>query len=87
MLLGRKGSSGFLGKNLYPVLGRPLMEYSLIAAIKARLVDEVYMSTDDEDMMRLARKNNVDVIRRPPELYIKEALGEDAFVHGYKGCF
>ena len=58
LLLGRKGSVGFPGMNLYPVLGRPLALYP-------------------------ARENNVEVIMRPPELCTKEALGEDAFVHGY----
>jgi hypothetical protein len=33
--------------------------------------------------MELARKNNIEVIERPPELCTKEALGEDAYVHGY----
>jgi hypothetical protein len=33
--------------------------------------------------MELAGQNNVEVIRRSPELCTKEALGEDAFVHGY----
>ncbi len=32
LLLGRGGSTGFPGKNLYLVLGRPLMAYPLIAA-------------------------------------------------------
>lgn len=45
------------------------------------------MSTDDEDMMRLARKNNVDVIRRPPELYIKEALGEEPLYMDIRDVF
>ena len=43
LLLGREGSVGFPGKNLYPVLGRPLMEYPLLAALNAKSVDEVYL--------------------------------------------
>lgn len=84
LLLGRKGSSGFPGKNLYPVLGRPLTVYPLLAAKQARLVDRVYVSTDDEEIMALAREQGAEVIVRPPELATAQALGEDAFVHGYR---
>ncbi|MFH1846190.1 MAG: cytidylyltransferase [Candidatus Omnitrophota bacterium] len=84
LLLGREGSVGFPGKNLYPVLGRPLMEYPLLAAKNAPSVDEVYVSTDSAEIKEVARKNNVNVIDRPDYLCTKEALGEDAFRHGYE---
>jgi len=84
LLLGREGSIGFPGKNLYPVLGRPLMEYPLLAAKNAPSVDEVYVSTDSAKIKEVARKNNVQVIDRPDYLCTKEALGEDAFKHGYE---
>jgi len=84
LLLGREGSIGFPGKNLYPVLGRPLMEYPLLAAKAAPSVDEVYVSTDSEEIKNVARKNKVQVIDRPEHLCTKEALGEDAFLHGYE---
>jgi hypothetical protein len=83
LLLGRKGSSGFPGKNLYPVMGKPLAYYPMKAAIDSEFVDEVFISTDDEKLKELARENGVDVIVRPPELCTNEALGEDAYVHGY----
>jgi len=83
LLLGRKGSVGFPGKNLYPVLGRPLMEYPLLAAVNAQRVDKVYVSTDDERIMAVAEKHGASVIVRPPALATKRALGEHAYVHGY----
>lgn len=84
LLLGRKGSVGFPGKNLYAVLGRPLSWYPMNAALCAKTVNKVYLSTDDERLMSLARENGVEVIERPPHLCTKEALGEHAFVHGYQ---
>ena len=84
LLLGRKGSSGFSGKNLYRVLGRHLAWYPMDAAKKAEFVDRVYLSTDDERLMTLAKENDVEVIERPAYLCADEALGEDAFVHGYR---
>jgi hypothetical protein len=84
LILGRKGSTGFPGKNLFPVLGRPLMLYPLLAAKHAQQVDQVFVSTDDERIMALAQEHGAQVIVRPPELATPQALGEDAFVHGYQ---
>lgn len=84
LLLGREGSLGFPGKNLYPVLGRPLMEYPLLAALHTPSIDEIYVSTDSKKIKEKSLKYNVNVIDRPAYLCTNEALGEDAFVHGYK---
>ncbi|KQC04404.1 MAG: cytidylyltransferase [Methanoculleus sp. SDB] len=84
LMLGREGSQGFPGKNTKPVLGRPLMEYPLLAAKKSREVDDVYISTDSEAIKAIGRKSGAIIIDRPPELCTPEALGEDAFVHGYR---
>ncbi|HET7568245.1 MAG TPA: hypothetical protein VFJ91_09660 [Gaiellaceae bacterium] len=84
LLLGRAGSTGFPGKNLYPVLGRPLVAYPLLAAREAESVDRVYVSTDSPEIAAIGADHGAELIERPPELASPEALGEDAFVHGYE---
>lgn len=84
LLIGRQGSVGFPGKNTKIVMGRPFMEYPLLAAKHCADVDTVYVSTDSPEIMDIARKNGAEVIVRPDYLCTKEAHGEDAFVHGYK---
>ena len=83
LLLGRKGSVGFPGKNTMPVLGRPLCAYPMLASINSKRVDKLFISTDDEQIMAIGREYGAEIIVRPPELCTKEALGEDAYVHGY----
>src|SRR6059058_1234367 len=83
-MLGRGGSVGFPGKNTYPVLGRPLMAYPLMAVAGSKHVDRVFLSTDAEDLMEIGREYGAEIIVRPPELATPEALGEDAYLHGYK---
>jgi len=83
LLIGRKGSIGFPGKNLYPVLGRPLSLYPMMAAKASKLIDKVYLSTDCEDLMKLATENDIEIIARPKELCTHEAKGLDAFIHGF----
>src|SRR3989304_8744934 len=84
LILGRKGSKGFPGKNTSVVCGHPLSYYPIKAALGSMEVDGVYLSTDDEMLMKLAQENGVEVIERPPELCTDKALGEHAFVHGYE---
>ena len=84
LIIGRKGSVGFPGKNLCPVLGRPLALYPMMAARNSKFIDKVYLSTDCENLMKLAMENNIEIIERPAELCTNEAKGADVFVHGYK---
>ena len=84
LLLGRKGSVGFPGKNTFPVLGRPLAQYPIMAAKASKFIDTIYLSTDDEKLMVLATDQSIETIERPEYLCTKEALGEDAYVHGYQ---
>lgn len=84
LLLGREGSVGFPGKNTYAVFGRPLMAYPLLAARNSRYVDEVYVSTDSENIKKISVDLGASIIERPPELATKEALGEDAYAHGFR---
>ncbi len=84
LLLGREGSSGFPGKNTYPILGRPMMVYPILAATHAKYIDEVFVSTDSDRIKKIAADLGASIINRPPELATKEALGEDAYAHGYR---
>lgn len=84
LMLGRGGSIDFPGKNLRPVLGRPLMAYPLLAAKSSRYVNRLYVSTDSEDIMAVGRSCGAEIIVRPPELCTREALGDEAFTHGYR---
>lgn len=84
LLLGREGSQGFPGKNTSLVLGRPMMAYPLMAAQHAKSVDGIYVSTDSSKIREIAKAHGALLIDRPPELCTAMALGEDAFVHGYR---
>ena len=84
LILGRGGSIGFPGKNTHPVLGRPLMEYALLAAKYTPEIDEVYVSTDSEEIKEIGRRNGAYIIDRPDYLCTKEAKHQDAMIHGYE---
>jgi molybdopterin-guanine dinucleotide biosynthesis protein A len=83
LLIGREGSVGFPDKNVYPILGKPLMEYPLLAAKGCRSIDAIYVSTDSPGIKEISRSHGARIIDRPMELCTPESLGEDVFVHGY----
>ena len=84
LLLGRKGSLGFPGKNTLPILGHPLAWYPMQTALAVNEIDRVYLSTDDPKLMQIASEININIIERPEYLANDEALGEHAYVHGYE---
>jgi hypothetical protein len=60
------------------------MAYPLLAAKNAASVNKVYISTDSAAIKQIGREYGAEIIDRPAELCTKEALGEHAFIHGYK---
>jgi len=84
LLIGRKGSTGFPGKNTSTILGKPLAWYPMRAAASTPSISNIYLSTDDPELARISREFDINLIERPPELATNTALGEHAFVHGYK---
>ena len=84
LLLGRKGSKGFPGKNTIPILGHPLAWYPMQTALAVNEIDHVYLSTNDPKLMQIATELGVKIIERPEHLANDEALGEHAYAHGYR---
>ena len=84
IILGRKGSVGFPGKNLHMLKGRPLSWYPMTAALNTPEVDRNYISTDDPALMSLGSEVGFEVIERPAYLATSDALGDDAYKHGYE---
>ncbi len=83
LMIGRAGSTAFPGKNVHPMLGRPLCSYPLMAAKNSRQVDRLFVSTDSPEIMRSAAGFGAEMIDRPAELATSQALGEHVFAHGY----
>lgn len=75
IVTARGGSKGIPRKNLAPVLGRPLLAFTAEAALQARRLSRVVLSTDDEEIARVGMAHGLEVpILRPPELARDETL-------------
>jgi CMP-N,N'-diacetyllegionaminic acid synthase len=79
----RGGSKGIPRKNMALLGGRPLVEYSIEAAKKSRFIDEILLSTDDDEIASVGRHFGLDVsYRRPAELAEDETAMIDTLEHG-----
>lgn len=57
----RSGSKGLKDKNIKMLAGKPLMAYSIEAAIKSDMFDTVMVSTDSEEYANIARRYGAEV--------------------------
>ncbi|MBV4226890.1 pseudaminic acid cytidylyltransferase [Parabacteroides distasonis] len=57
----RGGSKRIPRKNIKPFMGKPIIAYSIEAAMQSELFDEVMVSTDDEEIAEIARKYGAKV--------------------------
>ena len=58
----RGGSKRIPRKNVKPFLGKPMLAYSIEAALATGLFDEVMVSTDDEEIAEVARQYGAKVL-------------------------
>lgn len=63
----RSGSKGIKNKNKKLLKGKPLIQYSIEAALNSK-IDSIVVSTDDEEIIEIAHLYNLTVIKRPSKL-------------------
>lgn len=74
VILARSGSKGLKDKNIKELLGKPLMGYTIEAAVHSGMYDTVHVSTDSEKYAQIARDFGADV----PFLRDVELAGDKA---------
>ena len=61
IITARGGSKRIPRKNIKEFLGKPILVYSIEAALNAGVFDEVMVSTEDEEIAEIARKAGAKV--------------------------
>jgi N-acylneuraminate cytidylyltransferase len=81
----RGGSKGIPRKNIVPVGGRPLIAWSIEHGRTAKHVERVIVSTDDDEIARIARQYGAEVpFRRPQDLSGDTVLDLPVFEHALR---
>jgi CMP-N,N'-diacetyllegionaminic acid synthase len=81
LIPARGGSKGIPRKNLAPLAGRPLLAWTVDAALGSRAVTRTVVSTEDDEIAAAARELGAEVLARPPELAADETPMQPVIVH------
>ncbi len=77
----RGGSKGIPRKNITHLIGKPLLSYTIEAALKAETVSRVVVSTDDTAIANVATKYGAEVVMRPVDISGDTASSELSLLH------
>ena len=83
-IFARGGSKGLPGKNIKKLNGKPLLAYSIDMAKSIEAIEEVFVSSDDEDIKEVALKYKAKVISRPSNLATDTSPEIDSWKHAIK---
>ena len=75
----RKGSKGLPNKNELVINGKPLIAYTIEAAIKSNL-DEIYVSSDSSSVEIICKEHDLEFIRRPKNLASDNSLMHETII-------
>lgn len=67
-IFARGGSKGLPRKNIKPLAGKPLIQYSIDTALASPSIEHVFVSTDDTEIAEIASTCGATIIERPKEL-------------------
>ncbi len=79
----RKGSKRLKHKNVYPINNKPLIEYTIDAALNSKYLNKnnLYINTDFDKVIDIAKSRNIKYIERPSELAGDEIWTQDVINH------
>jgi CMP-N-acetylneuraminic acid synthetase len=77
----RAGSKRLPGKNMLPLAGKPLVQWTLDAAKESGVIDLILVTSDDSAVLDLARQQGVMAIARPEDLATDTATTIDVVLH------
>ncbi|CAA6819454.1 MAG: N-Acetylneuraminate cytidylyltransferase (EC [uncultured Sulfurovum sp.] len=77
----RGGSKRLPRKNVLDLKGKPLIAYSIEAGLKSKYVDKVVVSSDDDEILKIAQLYHAETLQRPAFLANDTATTFDAIKH------
>lgn len=76
----RGGSKGLPGKNIKILCGKPLIAWSIEHAKKSRYVDEVFVSTDSQEIASVAEEYGIAVPELRPDYLARDSAPSSEFI-------
>lgn len=81
----RGGSKSVPRKNIRMLGGKPLIHWSIEAAMQADSIDRVILSTDDDEIAEVCKPTGIEIpFMRPEELAMDDSLAIDNYIYSMK---
>ena len=81
IILARRGSKRLKNKNLKQIKNRSLCEITIKFAKKLKFLKNIVISTDDEKIIKLSKKNKILISDRPKKLSKDKTSSEETSFH------
>tara|TARA_Y100001968_G_scaffold131158_1_gene119716 strand:- start:1515 stop:2195 length:681 start_codon:yes stop_codon:yes gene_type:complete len=80
IIIARGGSVGIPKKNICEVNGQPLISYTIKQCFESG-IEEVYTSSDDDEILEIASSYGSKIIKRPTDISNNTSTSEQAWIH------
>lgn len=84
IILARGGSKGIKNKNIIKINGKPLIYWSIKACLNSKKINTVWLSSDNNQILNLAKKFGAQIIKRPKSISGDKTTSEKAWLHALK---
>jgi len=87
LVVGRGGSKGLPRKNVLPLCGRPAVAWTVAEAVKSKYLDQVIISSDDQEIVDAAVAAGAEApFLRPKELSTDTVDINPVILHALENC-
>ena len=80
----RSNSKRLKNKNIYPVWGKPMIYWAIEAAKKSKFIKSIYVSSENEKILKIIKKYKAKPIKRPKYLSKDNVFKIDVIRHAYE---
>lgn len=81
IILARGGSKGIPGKNIINFCGKPLIYWTIEQLRRAKGINSIWVSSDNEKILAISKNCGVETIHRPAEISGDSATSESGWLH------
>ena len=84
IILSRGNSKAIPKKNIIKFCDKPLLNWSIEQAKNTKNISSVWVSSDNEEILNIAKKENAEIIKRPKSLSTDKSSSESGWIHAIK---
>lgn len=81
LIFARGGSKGIPKKNIKKINNVPLIDYTILQAKNSNLIDDIYVSTESDEIAEIAMLHDIKVIKRPQNLATDDSPELESWKH------